>query len=56
MQAFRGPAKMQLFCNGDKVTQVPQFDIPIHIRYILIPRNKILDVIERESETAGRGR
>ena len=27
MQALRCAAKVQLFCDGDKVTQVPQFDI-----------------------------
>ena len=54
MEALRCPAKVQLFGNRDEVTQVPQFDIPIHIQYILMRCNKILDVIDRQRQTAGR--
>ena len=55
MEALRSAAKVQLFRNGNEVTQVPQFEVAIHIQNILIRSNKILDVIDGEAETAIRG-
>jgi hypothetical protein len=46
VKAFGCAAEMQLLGNRDKVTQVPQLDIAIHIQKILIQPNKILDVID----------
>jgi hypothetical protein len=43
---------MQLLGNRDKVTQVSQLDVSIHIQKILIQLNKILDVIDAEGQTA----
>ena len=46
MEALGCTAKVQLFRNRNKVAQVPQFDIAIHMQNILIQPNKILDVIQ----------
>src|SRR5277367_2905086 len=46
MKPLRCAPKMQLLGNRNKVTQVSQLDVPIHIQKILIQLNKILDVID----------
>jgi hypothetical protein len=55
MKPLRCASKMQLLGNCDKVTQMSQLDISIHIHKILIQQNKILDVIDLQRETAVRG-
>jgi putative acetyltransferase len=55
MEALRCTAKVQLFRNGNEVTQVSQFNIPIHMQHILIPLNKILDVIDGEGGDCYQG-
>jgi hypothetical protein len=52
MEALRCASKMQLLGNRDKVTQMSQFDVPIHTQNILIQLNKILDVINAPEQTA----
>jgi hypothetical protein len=54
MEALGRSAEVQLFRNCNKVTQVPQFDIAIHIQNILILPNKILDVLNERGQTAFR--
>jgi hypothetical protein len=55
MEALCRSAKVQLFRNRNEVTQVPQFNIAIHIQNILILPNKILDVPNEWGQTAFRG-
>jgi len=43
MQPHRRTSKMQLFGNGDEITQMPNLNI-VHIEIISIVMNKILDV------------
>jgi hypothetical protein len=52
VKALRCASKMQLLGHRDKVTQVSQLDVPIHIHKILIQLNKILDVIDLHEQTA----
>jgi hypothetical protein len=52
MEPLRRAAKVQLLRDGNKVTQVSQFDIPIHMQDILMQQNKILDVIDRRAQTS----
>ena len=45
VQPLRSAAEMQLLGNSDKISQMPDFNVTeIHIQYILIAMNKILDV------------
>lgn len=51
VEPLRRAAKVQLFCNRDKVAQMPQFNIAIHMQNIIILLNKILDVIKPAGQT-----
>jgi hypothetical protein len=55
MQSLCRAPKVQLLGNRDKVTQMSQLNISIHIQKILIQQNKILDVIDARMQTAVRG-
>jgi hypothetical protein len=55
VESLRRAPKVQLLGNRDKVTQMSQLNISIHIQKILIQQNKILDVIDTRMQTAVRG-
>jgi len=45
MEARRRTSEVQLLRDGDEVSQVPEFEVTIHIDNIIIVTNKILDVL-----------
>ena len=51
MQPFRRATEVQLLGDSNKVPQVAQLEIPIHIANIIIDENKILDVMDVKGET-----
>ena len=55
MQTLGRTAEVQFLGNRNEVAQMSQFEILIHMQNILIPLNKILDVIDQQRETSCRG-
>ena len=56
METAGRPAEMQFFGDRDKIAEVPEFDDAIHMQYILIGTNKILDIWTTAIENEGEGR
>jgi hypothetical protein len=48
MKAQRCAAEVKLLGNGDEVTQMTEFNFLIHTQNILMPINKILDILFSE--------
>jgi GNAT superfamily N-acetyltransferase len=56
VQALGGAAEVKLFGDGHEVAKVTEFDFWIHIHYVLIIQNKILDILHLNKETGPGGR